>query len=327
MRKSTIVLTVGLWLMALSNLWLLLRLDEERARSAALQARDRLWSETKAAPGQPARIASRVAATAVVIENAPPPPAPQAVPGASTRLPDPTENWQQHERRMLSEPKYRDARKEERRLELSTWREYAIRQIGMTPEQADKALDLRIDGEFASSTRPNPRNVEEMKQRLHDIEDANQREIVVLSEFLGEPEARQWQDYLASQPTRYEVAQLRTQLLTTASPLLEEQIEPLVSGLHAERELLARQMNEFYVSLDWDDANRENAAAEYAHHVSELTAQMQQRSRDVASAILSQDQLAAYDAMLRRQRELDEARTRMLRARSEAKQATASGPR
>ena len=321
MRKSTVMLTAGLWLMALTNLWLLMRLDEERAQNAALRTRDELWSEAKTLPDQPARLASHTDGTAVVVENAPPLPAPKSVPSTPTRSRDATEDWQAHERRMLSEPAYRDARKEQRRLEMSKWREDAIRLIGMTPEQADKALDVQIESEFASSTWPNPRDVAEMKQRMHDIEAANQRELVELSEFLGETKARQWHEYLASQPTRYEVARLRTQLLSTPSPLREEQIEPLVSGLHVEREQLARQMNEFYVSLDWDEANRENSSAEYARRVEELTAQMQERSRSAASAILSQDQLAAYDAMLRHQRELNDARTRMFRTRSAAKQA------
>lgn len=323
MRKSTVFLTAGLWLMVLSNLWLLMRVDEERAQNAALRARDRLWTGTKSAPGQPARLEYHPESANVVIENAPPPAA-KAVAVTPLRSRDSRENWQASERSMLSEPVYREARKQQRRLGMSTWRDDAIRLIGMSPEQADRALDIQIESEFASSTWPNPRDTAEMKQRMRDIEDANQRERVVLSEFLGEAKARQWHEYLASQPTRYEVAQLRTQLQYTDVPLRPEQIEPLVSGLHTEREQLTRQLNEFYVSLDWDDANRENSSAEYARRVEELTAQMQERSRTAASAVLSEQQLAAYDAMLGRQRELNQARTRMLRARSEAKQAAAS---
>jgi hypothetical protein len=83
-------------------------------------------------------------------------------------------------------------------------------------------------------------------------------------------------------------------------------------------------MNDFYVSLDWSDANKANAQAEYARKADELTSILRDNSRNAAAGILSQQQLAAYDAMLVRQQELQEARVRLLRTQAGIKQAGTS---
>jgi hypothetical protein len=69
------------------------------------------------------------------------------------------------------------------------------------------------------------------------------------------------------------------------------------------------------------------AQAEYARKADELTSMLRDNSRTAAAGILSQQQLAAYDAMLARQRELQQARTRLLRTQAQIKQAgTAAAP-
>jgi hypothetical protein len=60
MRKSTIILTGGLWLLALLNMWLVLQAGEEHARAAEARARIR---QSKEPPGS---------SHTIVIVNAPP---------------------------------------------------------------------------------------------------------------------------------------------------------------------------------------------------------------------------------------------------------------
>lgn len=73
MRKSTVILTSGLWLLALSNLWLLVRLGDEHARNAELRAQVSARGASATAPGW-----------ARVIVNAPSD-IPTANPGPSAR--------------------------------------------------------------------------------------------------------------------------------------------------------------------------------------------------------------------------------------------------
>ena len=45
MRKSTVVLASGLWLLALINMWLVLQAGEEHAQAAESRARNSPWPE------------------------------------------------------------------------------------------------------------------------------------------------------------------------------------------------------------------------------------------------------------------------------------------
>jgi hypothetical protein len=45
MRKSTVVLASGLWLLALINMWLVLQAGEEHAQAAQSRARNSPWPE------------------------------------------------------------------------------------------------------------------------------------------------------------------------------------------------------------------------------------------------------------------------------------------
>jgi hypothetical protein len=60
MRKSTVIFTGALWLLALINMWLLMRAGEEHARVSAARARTGPWRD---APQT---------GTAIFIVNAPP---------------------------------------------------------------------------------------------------------------------------------------------------------------------------------------------------------------------------------------------------------------
>jgi hypothetical protein len=60
MRKSTVILTSALWLLALLNMWLVLQAGDEHARAAEARARARQSKEAQG-PGY-----------TIVIVNAPP---------------------------------------------------------------------------------------------------------------------------------------------------------------------------------------------------------------------------------------------------------------
>jgi len=54
-------------------------------------------------------------------------------------------DWQAYQKRLLKDPKYREAWRDEQRLQLAQRRENYVKLLGFTPEQADAAIDLAID--------------------------------------------------------------------------------------------------------------------------------------------------------------------------------------
>jgi hypothetical protein len=328
MRKSTVILTAGLSLLALSNLWLVLRLGDERARNAELRAQIETRSRPRTSPSESASRDTVSGKVTVAVQNAPaerdavPPEAAvsRADPAAASGTPSSGEDWQARERRLLSDPKYREARKGQRRLELARWYDEAIRILGMSPAQAEQVLDLVIERELDWSGRPNPRDETELAQRLRDIEESKRAHAAALAAIVGESKATQWEQYVASQPSRSEVRQLRAQLSTTIDPLRDDQVEPLVAALAVEREQLSRELQEYSATLDWEGGNAEPARSKYERYQAERMAAADGRAYTAAGMILSQQQLQELELMRKRQREMHQARERMMRAKSELKQ-------
>lgn len=335
MRTSTVILTAGLSLLALSNMWLLLRLGDERASNAELRAQIETRPKTWISASQSGQREAGSDNVTVATQNAPVEPAAAKPAAAATRADLATangpsssgEDWQAYERRLLSDPKFREARKAQRRLELASWYEEAIQILGMTPAQADQVLDLVIERELDWSGRPNPRDDAELAQRQRKIEESRRNHAAALTTILGATQATQWEQYVASQPSRFEVRQLRTQLSSTMDPLRDDQVEPLVAALAVEREQLSQELKAYSESLDWDGANAESARSKYDRYQAERIGAADQRAYASASMFLSQRQLGELELMRKRQREMQQARERMMRAQAELeRQAGAKGP-
>ena len=217
--------------------------------------------------------------------------------------PDSAEDWLAFERRSLAIPEYREARKTQRKRELARLRDEGIRIVGVTPEQADKIIDSMIERELDWSGRPNPRNAEELQQRQRDIEENKRNEEAALRALLGDAKATQWNEYLASQPSRSEVRQLRDALSESSDPLRDDQVEPLVSALHTGRTQLAKEMEDYRALRTADAASPQAANLLYTQHYAERMAAANKRASKEAASILSQQQLAKFDAMRARQLE------------------------
>jgi hypothetical protein len=324
MRRLTWTFAVVSLVAMLSAFALWRELDHERQRADALQARVvTLETARAAAPGaQAVQPVSVIAAS--VATSAPPGQAPtNAAAGAEAQqaaMQASFDDWRDYQQRMLSNPKYREAHKAQRKLELGDWREDGIRLLGMTPEQADKVLDYHVEAEIESSSRPNPRDETAAEQRRRDIAEAERRREAALREILGEAKAVKWQEYLESQPSRNEVRQLRMQLSSSGDPLRDDQVEPLIATLHAERMQFVQALNDFRETLNWEAPNWEASNAKYLQHQSELYSAANERFHDVASQFLSQQQLAAFDEIRAQKLEMQLARERVNRARAAVKQ-------
>jgi len=318
MRASTVLLLV----LALSGaglstaFWLELR--AERALNADLTARLNAATTTPVTAPEPGPVASQTAeppaVVASVVASAASTPAPTEAAAAKADRAS-TDYWRARQRKLMSDPRYRDAFREQQRLQLATRRENFIRLLGFTPEQADAAIDLSIERQMAWQEANMRMASEDASQQQKERLDAKEREYQAkLRDLLGEAKTAELENYMESRQTRMQVDQFRTQL-TGGDALRDDQVEPLIAALHVERSQMQQELEEYRASFAADD-NSEASQRKYNERQTELLKATHDRMRTAASAILSQSQLQKLDAMLKRDFERHEAQQRMARIQS-----------
>jgi hypothetical protein len=326
MRKLSTAVILATIVLATATVYFWRDRNEQRARADGLQLRVATLEavatrDTATAPAHTNQsntdqTASRATATSAAVAATAP--ATKATTANSQKGPDTAEDWLAFERRTLAIPEYREARKAQRKRELARLRDEGIRIVGVTPEQADRIVDEMIEREFDWSGRPNPRNAEEFQQRQRDIEENKRNEEAALRELLGDAKASQWNEYLASQPSRSEVRQLRDALSQSSDPLRDDQVEPLVSALHTGRTQLAKEMEDYRKLRSAEDLSPQAANLLYTQHYAERMPAANKRASKEAASILSQWQLAKFDAMRARQLEIWKAAQRLREAQTAA---------
>jgi ribulose bisphosphate carboxylase small subunit len=300
MQKSHIVLLIVALASAGVSTGLWLELRAERALNADLTARLKVAAATPVTAREP--VASRTAEPPVVmapvVANAAPAPAVAKADRASADF------WQARQRKLMSDPRYRDAFREQQRLQLATRRENFIRLLGFSPEQADAVIDLSIERQMNWPSGI-PQEQGEQESRTYQEK---------LRALLGEDKSAQLQNYMESRQTRMQVDQFRTQL-TGGDALRDDQVEPLIAALQVERSQMQQDLEEYRASFAADD-NSEASQRKYNERQTALLKATHDRMRTAASAILSQSQLQKLDAMLKRDLERHEAQQRMARIQS-----------
>ena len=94
------------------------------------------------------------------------------------------------QRRMLQDPRYRAAWRQQARLNYGLRRENIIRVVGLTPEQADAVIELQIDRELARTEDPRALNEDfQANERAHQAK---------LTELLGQEKSARLQEYMES---------------------------------------------------------------------------------------------------------------------------------
>jgi hypothetical protein len=245
---------------------------------------------------------------------------------SGSEVADPTEDAMAFERRMLAIPEYREGRKAQHRRELARLRNEGIQVVGITPEQADRIIETMVERSLDWSSRPNPRNAQEELERLREIEEKHRKEEADLRALLGDAKAEQWTEFIASQSSRSEVRRLRDSLSDGSEPLRDDQVEPLISALHTVRTQFQKEMQDYRDSLA-SEGNRQGASAQYAQRYTERMAAADKRAAAEAASILSQQQLAAFQAMRARQLEIQIARQRLRETQANDRQPpTAKSP-
>jgi hypothetical protein len=312
MRKSEVVLCVALLASVAMSGWLWSELRAERSRNVALTNSASAPALVAAPRAEPIPVAPAApAATAPAPSNASsttvaaPAQAPDTVVGTE-------EDWQRAQHRLMSDPRYREAWREQRRLTFSLRRDNIIRLLGLTPEQAAAVIDLQIDRELAylEGRASYPGDAANAQQRAKDRQNAIERDQQEkLQALLGSQKYAGLEQYMESRPSRMQVDQFRTQL---AGPdmLREDQVEPLIAALHVEHSQMRRELTEYRDTLNWEGTATDTRRL-YNEREAELRKSAHVRMRDAAASILSPSQLAKFDDLLRREQQRRETQQRM----------------
>jgi hypothetical protein len=323
MQKSTVFLLV----MALAStgvsagLWMQLR--AERELNAELS--DRLIAAAATPIAASPDVLPPVEPPATAPAATPPPAITPAVVTTAAAEPEAAkaarasqEHWQTRQRRLMSDPRFREAYREQQRLLLATPRENFIRLLGFTSEQADAVIDMSIERQMESQNRSNVVSAEEIQKRKESMEAQERDYQAKLQNLLGADKSAQLQTYMESRQSRMQVDRFRTQL-TGGDMLRDDQVEPLIAALHVEQAQMQKEMQE-YRDADVVKIGASESQLKYAERQAELMKAAHGRMRSAASGILSNSQLDMLDAMLKRDRERLEAQQRMSRIQSKLEQ-------
>jgi len=315
MQRSTLALLLVIAALTATSLWLWRDREQALAQVATLQANQATASVTDAAASvtgtEPAAVA--MANVAESAETATDPP--------------PKKDYGEFERRILQDPNYREARRNFRELELMAGHLDLAKALGITPEKARRLIALYVDREleYLDQRNLNPRNEAEIEKRQAQAEQRQRDLDMEVVALLGERKYAEWAAYSASLQVRHEVNQLGSSLFAAGAPLKEEQIEPLIAAIQAERARARQELKDYTDSLVWSDERATDSHRYRDEREVELSEAANRRVHDAASKILSRPQLDALDLYLKRRLELEEAQTRMHGAQADWLRLNAGG--
>jgi hypothetical protein len=299
MRKSTVLLSVALVASVASAAWLWQSLSAERVRSAELETQLARQSIELERHDEGAANALKEAVTVPASRSEPA--AGQALAETSpakVAAGDEQEDWLAYQRQLMRDPKYREARREQERLKYMPRRANLIRLLGFTPEQADVTIETDIDMDLTVQEKGlNQVTKQSAKERREQLDVMERERQDKLRSLLGEEKRVRLQTYMESRESRMQVEDLRSDL-TAATALRDDQIEPLITALHAERAQMQSELRAFRDTLDWETDNRDTWQR-YVERQTQLLMSMNDRMMSSASSLLTEAQLDALDTQLK----------------------------
>jgi hypothetical protein len=324
MRKSTQLLSAALVASAVLSAWSWLTLRTERDRNAELEAKLELQAlelERVSSAAAPAVEMPDTTPVKTVSSNSIPA-SPSVAP--SNSVVGGFKDWDANQRSFMRDPRYREARRAQDRLKYAPRRANLVRLLGFTPEQADATIDLDIDQDFRwedenaiyatnEEARKNSRARAEVIMREHQDK---------LRSLLGEEKRQRLQGYMESRESRMQVDDLRSEL-TEVNALRDDQLEPLITALHAERAQMKSSLTEYRDTLSWEGDTSESARL-YSERQTELVRAMNARMLSSAASILTQAQLRILETQLQQDLAEREARQNLSRIHMKLQQARVS---
>jgi len=297
MRKSSVLLGFIALACAISATWSAWQLRAERERVAALQ--HQLDATRAAATPQPASAAPVVAGPAPAAAPYVPTSDDAAATARVAREKEVREQMlaaQQREREMMRDPAYRKSRMDDWRRRYAQTRADAIRIMGLTPEEADRLIDLSIERNFAGVQLTGLPGEPLNEQAQEEMKRLNEQHEVRTRELLGDEKYQRWQWYQKTAAERGEVSMFRAQLSTTSTPLQEHQADALADAMYVERQRRDREYDEYATAAGI--TNRYVVAPQDRQRWIELEKDSNRRIHDQMAGSLTRDQLESLDALL-----------------------------
>ncbi|MEO8062243.1 MAG: hypothetical protein ABI821_05800 [Pseudomonadota bacterium] len=314
MRKSTVLIGVLSLLCAISATVSWKRLNDERARVAALE---QSLAALSAQSETPQLRTTAVISPPVVADK----PSPENAAAIVSSVPEFDRNSQQRdirqhlralaqrEKEMLRDSAYRTSVVNQHRRRFARTRAEVIRVTGMTEQQADGVIDVWVERDMrfgASGVAPGEPPTESMQAELKR---GGESDAAKLRMLLGNEKYEQLNRYLASGQERAEINEFRTQLSAGAQPLNDNQVDMLVDTIYAERQRSSADYEKYVLAAGI--TNRFVVSANDRQNYLDLEHAANQRVHDAASASLSREQLVALDELLQARLAPSEAALRM----------------
>jgi len=317
MHKSSVVFTLTSVTLALTTIFLWRDRNISRDLADALQARITALEQLR--PTVPSHQSPKPANSAAPSHAATSTLSSTVELASTTRAAAaPVADWNARERRLLRNPKYREARAAYRRLEFAARRKELIGVIHLSPENADELIDYWVESElhYLEQPHPNPTTEEEMRVRMQEIEAAKLKNEKDLRAILGDVAYANLEDYEASRQSRDAVYQLRD-TLTDGDALRDDQIEALVEAMHAEQSQLKNEMREYSATLKAGGADDPNMRRRLQEQRTNRTQAANLRIHAAAATLLSSRQVDALDKVLWLRLEADQAREAIFQTKAE----------
>jgi hypothetical protein len=314
MRASTIVLSCVSVAAAVTSLALGLQLHRERGQIDALkvelQTQRRLIRslpvqsdvapESAALPPQSTGRIAPLPKIAPMVEAGP------DVPPSGSRARD----FNETRRQLLGDPEYRSALQRQQRMMMEERYRDLPKALGLSPDKAGQLFDLLADTIMQSFDGRERRPIMQADGSQVFVDQNRAREEAAMTKLLGTDGVRQFREYNESIMSRSEVRQLGNELIGSADPLREDQMQPLFEVVYAEQKRLQQE---------WGDLSASGTSGtKLSAKRSEAAIAANDRIVDAASSLLTGAQLAALKEMYRRQKAQMESQDEMNRLMTEA---------
>ncbi len=276
-------------------------LDQKRRQTDELQAtQKRSDQQRRQLLHQADDLAAQLQARPPAHTNPPTPAPPQALPAAENEKSDtPLGGFGKFMSKIMADPDTKKFIRDQQRMMLDPLYGPLIKQLGLTPEEADRFKELLADNmmkgaENASSLFGGPSSTNRAEALKTLAAEQTNFEATVKA-FLGDGRYAQYQDYQQTVGDRALLNQFRQQTTGTDNPLTDQQADQLLAIMREERQAAATLTGQTLPGAGQDQANLQALlSGEQSDKMLQAQETAGQRVYDRARAVLSPDQLNAF---------------------------------
>jgi hypothetical protein len=309
--------------LASANLWRNLRAERSLAASLQTQLDEAGRAavpilSTPSPATSPTTVSSGAASVAANQPAAPAAKNPQAA-----NVPDPLVDFQKQQREMMKDPEYRKARLAQIRVSVAGNNRTLAEDLGLSPAEADKLLDLLAEQELGMSTemmfRADANDQAAVQEMVRKQQESMRQRDEKVAALVGPSRAAQWQQYQQAAPARGRVNAMNNTLIRSNQPLSAAQQRSLATAFATEMHNLNEEMSALTRGVNPQDPL---ARAQVEQALRNRQEESNQRILAAATPILSAAQLATVRAQFEQQNAMTRA---MQRARERASAMQAQG--